>query len=1068
MTFDNLDEKQKKHYLAAIYHRQVMNAITAGGNRSAGFDRPVGDDDDFAHHEMMANLHANHGGLDYDKIRYAADNPSTEESSEYYGGPALTPEQIYEKKHDNDAMLPFGAKEMLNGLKHHIVEREISANRGDDSAKKYHQKMAKWHSAMLGDPDLKWSPEEMDSFRQKSTTDEAEEDEGRRYSKDPTNYGTEVFPKYAHPSVQGLLQEEIPESSWDKGQLEKKIGKNHFLRPEDVAHFFKKDSERQAGTPEEDKNEVFFSTHPFLPHDQKVDVAHNKKRSRYGGYYQRDEHDHPAVTKDALQKIYEQELDPEVEAEKVSDFLGRRKFDRGLHDHTLNSEHPSVRALGINRLKDDSQKQIQAVQKEREHLLAGRDSALPHLMDKLPIKEIPAALNEIDQSYGRDSEEYKNALGSSWSGSWNRNYGSEDAADYVRYIAQNHPENLKLFTHGAEEGLKHLQPGDINLDNPRLSREVLRRLIESRHTQSGVLGKIIDKYGHSEDLIKHPNAPRGKIDQIRDDIFREATGRNGPKINHIIFAKNLLGNKNHSREDLDFARKIHKMAEEAGGMGTRTRKQHRFLTGALEDSPHWTHDELADKVEKVFQGGKKRVPSWILDHQNMSPALLHDIASESGENDFDIYDNKMTGPGTALMIAKRNPNLSLSALGDPRIPVDEAMKMFDSHVEEHGGRPASAAVSELVNHPFLPEEKMKEILTRFPQTGQKPKDLSPAILQQMQIAPPASVPNVRKDKLTYSVAHKPHSLAIESIAREFKDSPTISWGQVKRKLPHLENNQQIRQLFVDSPEMTQEQFRQKISSIPDQKFHVSYRNWKGMQRHNDAPQLVVQLNAASDFRKEMAKKSGLLDAFDQVRNRLYNRHHPVLPHTIGWARVDTSHPEHWFIDEIQSDIDADLKRHHDENISKLGKNADLVSKNLKGWNEHLLQHVINTARAHGVKRLTIHSKSTKMKANHGEDKPSSKYEEIYDKATRKAGFSRVKAKDVGIHDRSVHLSPESDVHTLDLTQHIPVASNAPMEMGKPIKRKRKSDAPQLFSPKSTENPEINKLAVDRGEGHDPF
>lgn len=1028
MKFNDLDEKQKKHFLAALFHMKAADAKESSVSDLVDPEKQK----QKKYHLRMANMHSNYGGLDLGDLYHAYRNPSSREESDYYAGPQHTDEELNQKNHENDAILPFDADRMMDGLKHHIVQREIARSIGDSNLKRYHHQMVKWHSHMMNEGQQKsdfqpdWTPEEIADVHAKLAQADRLSGDETKYQKDPVHFGTEVFPDYKHKSAAEL--------------------RHSSVRPKDLEEFFQQETDPTSYRTDE------LAKHPFSPLDAKV-----KKilRSSWGNRPEL----FPSEAMRAIRKIESEARENNNSEDQTSEDIGKiidnSGIDNNIHDYLLNSKDPELRIRGINRLDKKSPQYLEILDNELRKMQDGDHS---HVLDKivhhLPSDLIPETLQQIKDNHGR-GERLKSAVYNTILNLDNHSAASpETLKKIVDFAAKNNPDQLKMLRWNLGKFIKHLSPDALDLDSlARLHPETHKSVLQNKDVPSWLVDKEIERRGPRPELLQHPNISRAKLDQIRND----PTGTH--YVRRFDLAKSLMRRPDHSREDFEFS---HPLFKDNAQSGSRDQRNERL--NLIRNSPHWNHDELSEEAERLLRGESSLMDiASIVNHPNASPHLIDDIVNDERTSHRAFSGIEKTSPniapGTAVnLIRKKYKEGDLGynpeALSDPRLPVNEAIQMYETNPNRF--------YRGIVNHPMLPDDKLSEIIEKHGGVSKfgKPKELPASVLQKAQIAPPASVPNVRKDRLSYGLSHKKNSLAIESVAKEFATNPVLSWSAVKRKFPHLEKNPEIKKIFEGASDLTKDQFMERLSKLPDQKFHVSYRKWNGAQMHNAAPQLVVQLNAGTDFRKKLAAKPGLVDAFDTIRDKLFSSYHPVLPHSLGWARVDTSHPEHWFVDEIQSDIDADLKKHWDENIKKLGVKAHHISDSIEGWNEHLLQHIINTARAHGVKRLSIHSKSTKMKANHGEDKPSSKYSKIYDEATKKAGFSKVKASDVGMSDRSIHLRPDSMIHTLDLTTHDPIASNAPKEMGKEIKRKRKSDVPKLFSSEKVQAPEQNKLRVD--------
>lgn len=97
-----------------------------------------------------------------------------------------------------------------------------------------------------------------------------------------------------------------------------------------------------------------------------------------------------------------------------------------------------------------------------------------------------------------------------------------------------------------------------------------------------------------------------------------------------------------------------------------------------------------------------------------------------------------------------------------------------------------------------------------------------------------------------------------------------------------------------------------VDLLPKDKYNVSFSEWTGSQTHDPNPvQHVFQLNLTNDHVKKL-KEQGLYDTFQKMAEISKRSGHPVDYHSLGWARVDLSHPGHAHIDEIQSDLGQGL------------------------------------------------------------------------------------------------------------------------------------------------------------------
>lgn len=159
---------------------------------------------------------------------------------------------------------------------------------------------------------------------------------------------------------------------------------------------------------------------------------------------------------------------------------------------------------------------------------------------------------------------------------------------------------------------------------------------------------------------------------------------------------------------------------------------------------------------------------------------------------------------------------------------------------------------------------------------------------------------------------------------------------------------------------------------------VSLGEWGGVQRLYNKNNLVFRLDAR-DVIDELENRDGSADEGSEERaaaNLLEAAvdagmsAHPIMPKsTIGWARV-VPIDDTWYIEELQSDFDADAGRirryvKSEGKTEKLPSSVSaedvrlgwpLVRDLLDNWEHYLLAKVAGIARENGVKTLAVISK----------------------------------------------------------------------------------------------------------------
>ena len=70
--------------------------------------------------------------------------------------------------------------------------------------------------------------------------------------------------------------------------------------------------------------------------------------------------------------------------------------------------------------------------------------------------------------------------------------------------------------------------------------------------------------------------------------------------------------------------------------------------------------------------------------------------------------------------------------------------------------------------------------------------------------------------------------------------------------------------------------------------------------------------------------------FEEIHKMSASSYHPVRPHTLGWARLDLSQPEHAHIDEIQSDLGQGAIRQLERAAAEGSMNESDVKEKVNG------------------------------------------------------------------------------------------------------------------------------------------
>jgi len=280
----------------------------------------------------------------------------------------------------------------------------------------------------------------------------------------------------------------------------------------------------------------------------------------------------------------------------------------------------------------------------------------------------------------------------------------------------------------------------------------------------------------------------------------------------------------------------------------------------------------------------------------------------------------------------------------------ETMEKFSAHANP-------AVRRELLNNTSIPEHIVDRHL----------KDAD----ESVKAVAGETVAHTRPDAFNASIddAHDIHLHPATEKLKHLKGLVQEKGGTVAKKdLPQQYQN--LGQLFDGKGNMTEQTIDKYLHDLPKHKFNVSYGKWdSSLQTHDDGesgPQKVLQVNLTNDHVKQL-KEQGLYDTFRKLHEMSYRSGHPVRKHSLGWARIDDSHPDHWHIDEIQSDLGQGTIRQIEKAKQSGDMNeeeADKYTNDLKGIMKTLsgpfknINHAISgavheTGRTKGIKSTSM-------------------------------------------------------------------------------------------------------------------
>lgn len=225
----------------------------------------------------------------------------------------------------------------------------------------------------------------------------------------------------------------------------------------------------------------------------------------------------------------------------------------------------------------------------------------------------------------------------------------------------------------------------------------------------------------------------------------------------------------------------------------------------------------------------------------------------------------------------------------------------------------------------------------------------------------------------------------------------IDIGTMIKDYPNLK--EKWKGIFGDKQNLTSEEIQHKIEKLPKHKYDITYRKWRpGLQNINHRDQVVMRLDLDNDTLKDLYKDKGLRDTFAKLQEVSQRSGHPTNPSTIAWARVDTTDPKHWMIDEVQSDFSSAARDYlHNNNGEEAAENIDKIIKKNGNWRETLIHHVLDLAKKHGVESVSTHTPESKA-AHTGASKVHTVYKDSYQKVPRAMGFKSTSYENLPLNE----------------------------------------------------------------------
>ena len=601
----------------------------------------------------------------------------------------------------------------------------------------------------------------------------------------------------------------------------------------------------------------------------------------------------------------------------------------------------------------------------------------------------------------------------------------------------------------AYDGLKNAQERDSG------SAELLKQLLHKGH--AGITNELLNAH---PDMVHHASQNK-KID---GPTFKEATHKAMDNLknsgNSLISEdgfKNIFDNPHTTSDDLA---KFYDMFKDGSVYKSGPIKEH--IARNPKTKPE-TLEAMANSGDTFLQSQALR--NQNMPHSTVTDAIKRTIANETSYHHDSILESAMANPNvkwsdfkkeidqrypegaaqhantrqnylsTVMQGLSKNDNLSNEDLGEiydqsQKLSKDGTNRYYSSDNINSSLRKNANCKESLLRKMITDGNATESQLEEHPIMGGK-------LMREREHKFPKDVPNLQQGKeineIKYIPKQEKYQAAIAALPPEGMD-----WGKFKKEQPKLAGDPDVQKMFFQvegKQSCTPEQGKEYLDKQPGNHFHISYRNWTGMQRHdvddggNGKPQLVVQVNNSQEHDDELSKNPKLFKLYKFAQKSSNYSGHPTGSHSLAWSRVDTSNPEHWFIDEAQSDMNSSLSKGLRE-IEETGQSGSLQRQYgisaeeaqgllpklqgiLKNWEKAAMNTVVELAKKHGVKRLSMHSGESKTAFNKPGQEVTTKYNKIYNDCANDVGMNKkVPYSTIGNHSKKKGHQP---IWTMDLS-----------------------------------------------------
>lgn len=562
------------------------------------------------------------------------------------------------------------------------------------------------------------------------------------------------------------------------------------------------------------------------------------------------------------------------------------------------------------------------------------------------------------------------------------------------------PEKYKEAFHAAIS--KYAEKGDTHL-----SGDSFEELVNNPHIESADIDKAYEAIKKSKFMATSTSSGWSKTKQEKLKIELASSSKTSPKI-------------------------LEEMAND------RTSGGHDIRSSALRNKNlpvDILKDHIAESIKGEIEGRNgDSIQTSICHNPNAKLSFFKEKIKEltDGLNDEDKTDTIKTDIYASLA---GNDNLSPEELSEI---YDYGHKMY-TQMKDFGGRNSSQLIIEALKSNASTSESVlrnmikdgyatEDSLIEHPTIGGK-------IYREKDHPFPSNVPNLQHGNEIHKVEYKPkqekYKAAIAKMPPEGMD-----WAAFKKAEPKLAADPDVQKMFTSQPKqrLTKEAGEEFLKNIKGNKFHIAYRHeeggWTGMQRHDGSTtQLIQQINNSEEHEEELRKNPKLFKLFKFAQKVSRHSQHPVDVHTLGWSRIDTSDPEHWFIDETQSDMNSGLSKILRE-LEETGNAKSMqqqfgvspeeaehlipkLQEILKNWERAALHNAAELAKKHGVPKISIHSGESKTAFNKAGQEVTNKYNKIYNESANAVGYTKkTPYSELKNHNRD---KANNHIWTMDLT-----------------------------------------------------